>query len=133
MIDREKATAAAEEILTIERSRIADAQNANAPKVPLGLRITGLSALEPRHQAALIREAERAVDRKWSFQAWAIAWVASVAILWYLSSIGQQAFGLIWAMTPALGVLGIRHWFLRRELRRVVLGSTSREALRSEA
>ena len=133
MIDREKAIAAAEEILEFERSRLADAQNASAPRVPLALRVNGLSELEPRHQAALIREAERAVQRKWSFQAWGVAWLASVVIVWYASSIGQQAFGLVWAMAPALGVLGIRNWFIRRELRRVISGPSSRKAMRSEA
>jgi hypothetical protein len=128
MIDREKAMAAAEEILAFERSRLADTQNANAPKVPAGLRVSGLSALEPRHQAALIREAEKSVQGKWSFQVWGMAWVASVAIVWYSSSTGQHAFGLLWAMAPALGVHGIRNWFIRRELRRLVSGSTSREA-----
>ncbi len=94
MINKEKAIAAAEEILAIERSRLIELQNARAPRVPASLRVHGLSSLEPRHQAALLREAEKTVQAAWALYAWAVAWVTSVAIVWYFSSAGHATFGL---------------------------------------
>lgn len=128
MINKEKAIAAAEEILAIERSRLIELQNVRAPRVPASLRVLGLSSLEPRHQAALLREAEKTVQRAWAFNAWALAWVTSVAIVWYFSSSGKASFGLLWAIAPALGVLGLRSWFIRRALSRLVSEPISREA-----
>ena len=116
MISKEKAIAAAEEILAMERSRLIELQNARAPRVPNWLRVHGLSALEPRHQAALLREAEKAVQATWALYAWGLAWITSVAIVWCLSSPGQPTFSLIWAFAPALGVFGLRSWFIRRAL-----------------
>ncbi len=133
MISKEKAIAAAEEILESERTRLVELQNARAPRVPGSLRVPGLSSLEPRHQAALLREAEKNVQLKWAFKAWAGAWVISVAIVWYFTSAGQPTFGLLWAIAPALGVLGLRSWFIRRELSQLLTSTVSREAMRGEA
>lgn len=133
MISKEKAIAAAEEILATERSRLADLQNAHAPQVPASLRVPGLSYLEPRHQAALLRAAEKRVQVKWAFIAWAAAWLASVAIVWYFSSASKSTFGLLWAIAPALGILGFRSWFIRRELTRLLSAPTSHQAMRGEA
>jgi len=132
MIEKEKAIAAAEEILDIERSRLVELQNARAPRVPASLWVRGLSSLEPRHQAALLREAEKTVQAAWAFNAWAVAWITSVAIVWYFSSAGQATFGLLWATAPALGVLGLRRWFIRRALSRLVSAPSSREAIGGE-
>lgn len=132
MISKEKAIAAAEEILAMERGRLIELQNARAPRVPDWLRVHGLSSLEPRHQAALLREAEKAVQATWAFYAWGVAWVTSVAIVWYLSSAGQPTFGLLWAIAPALGVLGLRSWFIRRALSRLVSPPIPREAIGGE-
>ena len=120
MISKEKAIAAAEEILAMERSRLIELQNARAPRVPYWFRVHGLSALEARDQAALLREAQKAVQATWAFYAWGLAWITSVAVVWYLSSAGQPTFSLIWAFAPALGVLGLRSWFIRRALSRLV-------------
>lgn len=128
MIDKQKAIAAAEEILAIERSRLVELQNARAPLVPASLRVHGLSSLEPRYQAVLLREAENTVQAAWAFNAWAVAWLTSVAIVWYFSSTGQTTFGLLWAIAPALGVLGLRRWFIRRALTRLVSAPISHQA-----
>ena len=133
MINKEKATAAAEEILALERSRLVEIQNARAPRVPTSLRVRGLALLEPRHQAALLREAKKTVQGRWALQAWAVAWLTSVAIAWHLSSAGQTTFGLAWVAAPALGVFGLRTWFIRQELIRLVSAQSSREVNRSEA
>lgn len=133
MISKEKAIAAAEEILAMERSRLAVLQNAHAPRVPGSLRVRGLSSLEPRHQAALVREAEKNVQARWAFKAGAAAWVTSVAIVWYFSSADQATLGLLWQIAPLLGVLGLRRWFIRRELSCLLSAPISREAMRAEA
>lgn len=132
MISKEKAIAAAEEILAMERGRLIELQNASAPRVPGWLRVHGLSSLEPRHQAALLREAEKAVHATWAFYAWGLAWVTSFAIVWYLASAGQPTFGLLWAIAPALGVFGLRSWFIRRALSRLVSPPIPRDASGAE-
>lgn len=133
MISKEKAIAAAEEILAIERSRLTELQNARAPRVSALLRVHGLSSFEPRHQAALLREAEKTVQAAWPFYAWAVAGVTSVAIVWRFSSAGQPAFGLLWAFAPAIGLLGLRSWFIRRALSRLVSAPISRKAMGGDA
>lgn len=133
MISREKAIAAAEEMLAIERSRLIELQNANAPKVPYWARVHGLSSLDPRHQAALLRDAKKTVRATWAFYAWGVAWVTSVAIVWHLSSVGQPTVGLLWAIAPGLGVFGLRSWFIRQALGRLVSASIPRQAFGGEA
>ena len=133
MINKDKAIAAAEEILAVERRRVNEQQNEKAALIPVSLRVHGLSSLEPRHQAALMREAEKTVHAKWALKAWAVAWVASISIVWFFSSSDQSKFGLLWVITPALGVLWLRHWFIRRELNRLVSSTISHEAERDEA
>jgi len=130
MISKEKAIAAAEEILAIERSRLIERQNARAPRVPDWFRVHGLSALERRHQAALLREPKKAVKATWALYAWGLAWITSVASVWYLSSPGLPTFSLIWAFAPALGVLGLRSCFIRRALSRLVSAQIPREAIK---
>ena len=129
MISKEKAIAAAEEILAMERSRLIELQNARAPRIPDWFWVHGLSALELRHQAGLLREAKKAVRATWAFYAWWFAWITSVAVLWCLSSAGQPTFSLIWVFAPALGVLGLRSWFVRRALSRLVSVPIPREAI----
>lgn len=131
MISKEKAAVAAEELLAIERGRLAEIQNTSAPKVPVWLWVDGLSSLEPRHRAALLREAERVVQGGMAFQAWAVAWVASIAIAWYFSSSGQPTLRPLLAFAPAIGVLGLRRWFVRRELKRLVASPSCGHALTS--
>ena len=119
MISKEVAAAAAEKIIALERARLAEIQDARAPRIPVPLRVEELSSLAPRHQAALVREAERVMERRLSYWAWAFAWLASIAIVWYFSRSDQRTPQLLWSFAPAIGVLGIRRWFQRRELKRL--------------
>jgi hypothetical protein len=118
MISKDKAEAAAEEIISLERKRLADAQDARAPHIPTGLRVDGLSSLAPRHQAALLREAKRTVGRR-SLKFWAAAWAASVMLVWCLTKSDHAAWAVC-AFVPVFVGLAIRTWFIRRELKRLV-------------
>jgi hypothetical protein len=120
MISKEVAAAAAEEIIALERARLAEIQDAKALHIPMLLRVEGLSTMAPRHQAALLREADRGFERKLSFWAWVLAWLASIAIVWYYSQAGTSSTPLLWAFMPAVGVLSIRRWFQSRELQRLL-------------
>lgn len=132
MINKDEAVAAAEEIVALERERLAEIQDARAPRVPVWLRVSSLSSLEPRHQTTILREAEKTVQGKGSFRVWAVAWVATIGLVWYFLNSGQHSLGSLWALAPALGVFGIRGWFVRRELSRLISAGKSGRVTHSE-
>lgn len=125
MISRKEANAAAEQVLAFERRRLVELQNARAPRVPAFLRVRGLSSLEPRDRAALLRRAQSNVLAKGWFVFWAAAWFAGVAISWYLTQDGQSSLGPLWVGVAGVGVVVLRYGFVRRELSRLVSESTS--------
>lgn len=133
MISREKAIAAAEEIIATERRRLNEIQNAGAPRVPAFLRVPGLSFLEPRHQAALLRRAEKNVEAKWSYRLWCLALIAGISVTWYVARDSEFTFGPLWVLAPVFGVFLLRRLFVRSELRALAAAPGSREASQSEA
>jgi hypothetical protein len=118
MISKDKAEAAAEAIISLERKRLVDARDARAPRIPTRLRVDGLLSFAPRHQAALLREAERTVGRR-SLKLWAVAWAASGMLFWYLMRSDHTAWAAC-AFVPMFVGHVIQTRFIRRELKRLV-------------
>jgi len=120
MITKESANSLADEVIANERTRIADDQDAKATRIPLTLRVDGLLRLAPRHQAELLHIASKAVNQNLAFQLAGVVWVASVALLWYFVQPVERTLMPTWTLTPLLGVLVIRRWFVRKELKHLV-------------
>jgi hypothetical protein len=125
MIDKERAVGAAEEILASERHRLAEIQNARAAKVPSWARVPGFDLLEPRHQAAIYRCAERTVQRNTAFQALSVGWLLSMALTWYFAPDDGAAYATAIAMLGVIGVFALRAVFIRPVIRRLLTGHQS--------
>lgn len=120
MLTRDQATRIADSIVSVERQRSADIQNAKARRVPIWLQSPHLSLLEPRHQDALVRQAERLLRASVGYWLCLLAWFSCIALCWYFGRIAGPLLFPAFALVPILGVLIIRALFVRRELARLL-------------